>query len=347
MKKLPNKRIKIKIFGQEKIDWSVDHDRENLALLLQQINSVKLANTPFFADIIYSVWYNQLLKTIPLLKILKKVNKKIIATITNDISVNNEYKKLTDLVDLWISPNVKNSQILKQDGLNYVQLPFFVSDKVFFKINKSKETLAQEIGLPADKIKGRFLIGSFQRDSLGTDLNQPKWQKNPDLFVDIFKTLPPNKFLPILAGPRRHYLIHKLRKNKIPYIFIGDESPINNLTDDISINNLKPQVVNLLYNIIDLYIVTSKNEGGPKAILEASLCRTPIISTDVGLASEYLHRDLIIKFVRASDFANKISFLINSNAKLQEYLEGNYQRVASVINESAYLASLGEIIRSV
>ena len=34
-----------------------------------------------------------------------------------------------------------------------------------------------------------------------------------------------------------------------------------------------------------MYIVSSRLEGGPQAILESALTKTPIISTDVGIAS--------------------------------------------------------------
>ena len=43
-------------------------------------------------------------------------------------------------------------------------------------------------------------------------------------------------------------------------------------------------LVNKLYNILDLYLVTSRIEGGPQAILECALTKTPILSTDVGVA---------------------------------------------------------------
>ena len=51
--------------------------------------------------------------------------------------------------------------------------------------------------------------------------------------------------------------------------------------------------LNKLYNVLDLYIVSSRIEGGPQAILEASITKTPIVSTDVGVASEILHPDSI------------------------------------------------------
>ena len=52
-------------------------------------------------------------------------------------------------------------------------------------------------------------------------------------------------------------------------------------------------VVNKLYNILDLYLVTSRVEGGPQAILECGANKTPIISTNVGVAPEILQKDSI------------------------------------------------------
>ena len=41
------------------------------------------------------------------------------------------------------------------------------------------------------------------------------------------------------------------------------------------------ETLNELYNILDLYIVASRIEGGPQAILECAVTKTPVISTDM------------------------------------------------------------------
>lgn len=51
--------------------------------------------------------------------------------------------------------------------------------------------------------------------------------------------------------------------------------------------------LNELYNCLDLYVVSSRYEGGPQAILECAISKTPIISTDVGVASEILSTESI------------------------------------------------------
>jgi glycosyltransferase involved in cell wall biosynthesis len=40
--------------------------------------------------------------------------------------------------------------------------------------------------------------------------------------------------------------------------------------------------------------VSSRFEGGPQAIIEASAMKVPIISTDVGIANQVLHKNCIV-----------------------------------------------------
>ena len=43
-----------------------------------------------------------------------------------------------------------------------------------------------------------------------------------------------------------------------------------------------------LYPLIDIYTVTSREEGGPKAILESMACGVPVITTKVGMAPDII-----------------------------------------------------------
>ena len=49
-----------------------------------------------------------------------------------------------------------------------------------------------------------------------------------------------------------------------------------------------------MYTACDLYVVSSRYEGGPQAVLEASSMKVPIVSTNVGMASEVLSEGCII-----------------------------------------------------
>ena len=81
----------------------------------------------------------------------------------------------------------------------------------------------------------------------------------------------------VLTGKRRDYVISELKKNNIPYKYF-------------EMTNFS--MMNDLYNILDLYLITSRLEGGPQALVECGQTRTPVISTDVGIAREILGRRL-------------------------------------------------------
>lgn len=82
----------------------------------------------------------------------------------------------------------------------------------------------------------------------------------------------------ILTGKRRQYLIENFEKLGIEYKYY-------------EMVNFK--TINDLYNILDLYLVTSRIEGGPQAIVECGLTKTPVLSTDVGIAQKILHPESI------------------------------------------------------
>ena len=71
-----------------------------------------------------------------------------------------------------------------------------------------------------------------------------------------------------------------------------------------------------MYNCLDLYIVSARYEGGPQAIVECALTKTPIVSTDVGLAPEILQSESIFKI---SDFLfaePNVEFAFNNVSKI-------------------------------
>ena len=124
-----------------------------------------------------------------------------------------------------------------------------------------------------------YLVGSFQKDTEGKT-NEPKLSKGPDIFVNIMEDIKYNHpdLLVILSGTRRTYIISELEKRGIKYKYF----------EMISLKEL-----NELYNCLDLYVVSSRVEGGPRAIVEAGIAKTPIISTDVGIASDFMPKESI------------------------------------------------------
>ena len=158
-----------------------------------------------------------------------------------------------------------------QDSQDYFRLPILVLpywiDTGRFRPLATEERLLarQAFGIPPD----RRVIGSFQRDT-EADLTSPKAEKGPDLFCDVVESLDPEAHFVLLAGPRRDYVERRLSQVKVPFLSLGQVPFVQ---------------MNRLYNCLDCYLVTSRVEGGPQAILEAMATRTPIYSTPVGVSN--------------------------------------------------------------
>ena len=59
---------------------------------------------------------------------------------------------------------------------------------------------------------------------------------------------------------------------------------------------------------MDLYIVSSRFEGGPQSILECAATKTPIISTDVGIAKEILSTESIYSMKNFLDAKTDVDY---------------------------------------
>ena len=171
------------------------------------------------------------------------------------------------------------SEINEFNNKKYFTKPTFsrhwwINSSIFKPTDKS--SCLDYFDLPNDK----FYVGSFQRDTEGSDLISPKLSKGPDLFCDIVEDMysKNNSVHVLLAGWRRQYVINRLNQKNIPYTY----------KEMLSFEEL-----NLFYNCLDLYIVSSRCEGGPQAIPECASTKTPIVSTNVGCANTFLSEDSI------------------------------------------------------
>ena len=131
----------------------------------------------------------------------------------------------------------------------------------------------------------------------------PKLSKGPDKFLDVVEYYKKQneEVEVILTGKRRQYVMKGLIERGISYRYFEMSSFEN---------------INKLYNCLDLYVVSSRVEGGPQSILECSITRTPIISTDVGIASEILSLSQYIPIKKLERQVPTLNMLIN----VQQYL---------------------------
>ena len=224
-------------------------------------------------------------------KLHKKNKKKIVYSIyhvedTSEESIElAQLRKIEEFVDAFHVISIETKEILMRLTTKPIYfLPLWVNQNIWFeKDNKSE--IRKKYGFNSKQ----YLIGSFQRDTEGSDLVSPKLVKGPDIFLEIVNKLyEKNKNISIvLTGTRRQYIISELNKLKIPYKYF-EMSEFSELND--------------LYNILDLYLVTSRLEGGPQAIVECGLIRTPVISTNVGIAKPVLPNKSIFDFQNIDTF---------------------------------------------
>jgi len=152
-------------------------------------------------------------------------------------------------------------------------IPYWANDRIWHPTG-TRDDLRKKHGLPPDV----YLIGSFQRDTEGSDLKSPKLEKGPDLLADAIistHTRATNYFdvEVVLAGWRRQYIMKRLDDAGVKYHYF--ELP----TQDI---------VNELYQTLDLYPITARHEGGPQSLIECGLLNIPVVSRPVGIAETVL-----------------------------------------------------------
>ena len=233
------------------------------------------------------------------IEILK--NKKIIVTEHHIVPEKFSQQKYENFlirdqfVDCYHVPNKKTEFFLKQLTKKKIKvISYWLNDKLW--IPENKQDARKKLGLDNNK----FYIGSFQRDTEGHDLITPKLEKGPDIFCNYLEKHKERfeNIHVLLGGWRRQYVQKRLEYANIPYTLF-EKTPI------MTIKNL--------YNATDLYIISSRYEGGPQAVIEASSMKVPIISSDVGIASSFLTKNCIIDFEK--DFYLPVKKDIEENFK--------------------------------
>lgn len=217
---------------------------------------------------------------------LDLLNRKLVVATVHHIvpdkftdSAFTEFKERDQYVDAYHVPCEKTRQqvetILTHMGVvkPVFAQPFWMNQGLWQPISAGHSAdFRVDLGFEPDE----FVVGSFQRDTEGSDLISPKLEKGPDLFCDAVIKLHSihHKTRVLLAGWRRQYVIARLEAASVPYKYIERPS--------------LPEI-NKLYNCLDAYFVASRYEGGPQAILECATIGVPVVSRDVGVATEILH----------------------------------------------------------
>tara|TARA_B100000795_G_C22737390_1_gene413871 strand:- start:127 stop:1146 length:1020 start_codon:yes stop_codon:yes gene_type:complete len=251
--------------------WSIRHDG---IMITSNITKIKASITLTHVGLRNSiVHYGSIGSFISGKKIkLAHSSNRIIVTWFH-VEVNDSRIKLipeaNNYVNLWHTScySMKNKMIVMGIPKEKIIIIPLGVDTNIFQLNKQSNIN----NLP----KNTITIGSFQKDGIGWGSgDEPKMVKGPDIFCDVVERLSSryNIFV-LLTGPSRGYVKNRLDKSKISYRH-DMLSDMNSLVD--------------YYNMLDLYIITSREEGGPKALLESLACGVPLVSTKVGMSTELI-----------------------------------------------------------
>ena len=119
-----------------------------------------------------------------------------------------------------------------------------------------------------------FVVGSFQKDGVGMgDGDEPKAIKGPDVLVEALALAHGelDRLVVLLTGPARGYVRAELERRGVPHV-----------------HRLLPDRDGLTaaYHALDAYLVASRQEGGPKSVLESMATGVPLVTTRAGQAPD-------------------------------------------------------------
>ncbi|MGE5502825.1 MAG: glycosyltransferase family 4 protein [Actinomycetota bacterium] len=127
------------------------------------------------------------------------------------------------------------------------------------------------LGIP----DGALAIGSFQKDGVGWGEGmEPKLIKGPDLFVEAMRRLARDfPVVAVLTGPARGYVKAGLEAAGVPFVhrWVEDFRDLGGC-----------------WHALDLYLMTSREEGGPKAVLESMATGVPLVCHRTGMAADVI-----------------------------------------------------------
>lgn len=148
-----------------------------------------------------------------------------------------------------------------------------------------------------------FIIGSFQKDGIGWKNGEsPKLIKGPDILVEsICKVSKSRDIKLLLTGPSRGYVMNGFEKEGINFKYFRTDDYLE-MPD--------------FYKALDLYLITSREEGGPKGLIEALASSIPVVSTPVGMSVDLLPGLTSCRLTHgfdSSEIAKNIIELMDSN----------------------------------
>lgn len=293
----------------EPATWAIYEDCKNIQRHLRGVIPIRIAFTPFGLrnKIVHFASVNTLVRE----NGLRRVHASNTVVLTWFHVVHSDEDRLAHIpainqrVSLVHTSCTLTKDILVRHGLaaeKVVIIPIGVDTAVFCPGTVGeKEQLRAALNIPMDTT----VIGSFQKDGNGWGAgNTPKLVKGPDIFCDVVERIAKQHQLHVLlTGPARGYVRDRLDAAGIPYTHRSARTSA---------------AIAKYYRALDAYLVTSRAEGGPKAILEASASGIPVVTTRVGMVPDIMQDGLdcmIAPIEDVSALAEKTRELLRDSAK--------------------------------
>lgn len=261
----------------ENVDWAVSEVAKDIIPYIRQ-HTVKCVTRTDFINKKSIIHYGSLNTFLEDKNLGKHSENKIIVTCFHIVDSDPRKYSIIEkdkYVYKWhTSCNITKNKLMELgiDEAKIIVIPISVNIENYRVVDKQEKKIQKRrLGIE----DGKIVIGYFQKDGDGWgEGNTPKLIKGPDIFCDVVEEISKRyDIFVVLSGPARGYVKNRLAKAKIPYEhFIFDEA----------------KEVAKLYELLDIYIVTSREEGGPRAILESMASGVPIISTEVGQAPDII-----------------------------------------------------------
>lgn len=194
----------------------------------------------------------------------------------------------------------KNNELIKKifDQDKCILIPNGYDADIFYQTKINKDDFLKQFNIENKYDKIVSFVGKFT------------YIKGIDILLKAATLYENNNILTILAGDGELFDDMKKLAKKL------------NLKNIFFIKNQPQDILNKLYNIADVSIISSRSEAFGLVAIEAMACGTPVIGSDIGGISDIITDDtgMLFESENYHDLATKIKQVINNKSFDRNYI---------------------------
>ncbi len=218
----------------------------------------------------------------------------------NDINfrkyANEAFNKAYKIITISKKNNELIKKIFNQDKC--ILIPNGYDADIFYQTKINKDDFLKQFNIENKYDKIVSFVGKFT------------YIKGIDILLKAATLYENNNILTILAGDGELFDDMKKLAKKL------------NLKNIFFIKNQPQDILNKLYNIADVSIISSRSEAFGLVAIEAMACGTPVIGSDIGGISDIITDDtgMLFESENYHDLATKIKQVINNKSFDRNYI---------------------------